>query len=152
MHRTRSNLSSQRGSTIVEFALIAFLLLTVVFGLVEFCRMGLVYTDLCNASRVAVRYAITHGVDRSYACGSGAGCGSADGTASSSNICGTSGILTSYAIGLLNTANLSCTTSGLGGAVNTVVKVTVSYTYDPWFNLAPFKITLASTSQGVITY
>jgi hypothetical protein len=144
--------STQRGSSIVEFAIVAFVLLLVVFGVFEFCRMALVYANLANASRVAVRYAITHGVDRTGACNSGAGCGSGDSTAASSNICGASGVLTSFAEGPLNTGNLVCTSSGLGGAVGTIVRINVSYAYDPWFNIVPYKVTLSSTSQGVITY
>jgi Flp pilus assembly protein TadG len=152
MDRMKSNLTSRRGSSIVEFAIVAFVLLMVVFGVFEFCRMALVYANLANASRVAVRYAITHGVDRTNACNASAGCGSTDGTATSSDICGTSGVLTSFAKGPLDTSKLSCTYSGLGGGVGTTVRVNVSYAYDPWFNIVPYKVTLSSTSQGVITY
>jgi hypothetical protein len=152
MDRITSNLSSRRGSSLVEFAVVSFVLLLTVFGVLEFCRMALVYADLANASRVAVRYAITHGVDRTGACSSGAGCGSTDGTAASSDICGTSGVLISYAIGPLDRSKLVCTTSGLGGAVGTIVRINVSYAYDPWFNIVPYRVTLSSTSQGVITY
>ena len=152
MDRIKSNLSLRRGSSIVEFAVVAFVLLLVVFGMFEFCRMALVYADLANASRVAVRYAITHGVDRTSACNAGAGCGSTDGTAASSDICGASGVLTSFAAGPLDTSKLVCTYSGLGGALGTTVRINVSYAYDPWFNIAPYKVSFSSTSQGVITY
>lgn len=123
-----------------------------VFGMFEFCRMTLVYTDLCDASRIAVRYAITHGSDRSTACSSSSGCGTSDQTASTSTICGTSGVLTSFATGPLDTSKLTCTYSGLGGGPGSTVKITASYAYDPWFNITPFKVTLSSTSEGVITY
>jgi Flp pilus assembly protein TadG len=149
MHRSRK---SRRGSSIVEFAIVCFVLVLVVFGVFEFCRMALVYSNLANASRVAVRYAITHGVDRSNACASGAGCNTSDSTAASSDICGTSGVLTSMAKGPLDTSKLVCSYSNLGGAVGSIVRVNVSYAYDPWFNIVPFKVTLSSTSQGVITY
>ena len=152
MDRIKSNSPSRRGSSIVEFAIVAFVLLVVVFGMFEFCRMALVYTNLANASRVAVRYAITHGVDRTNACNAGAGCGTNDGTAAAVDICGASGVLTSFAIGPLDTSKLACTYSGLGGAVGTPVRINVSYAYDPWFNIVPFKVTLSSTSQGIITY
>lgn len=144
--------SSQLGSSIIEFAIVSTLLFVMVFGMVEFCRMGLVYANLANASRVAVRYAITHGADRAQACASGVGCGATDGTASASDICGTTGILTTYAKGPLDPSKLVCTSSGLGGAVGTPVRINVSYAYDPWFNITPYKVTLSSTSQGVITY
>lgn len=146
------NSSLKRGSSIVEFAIVAFVLVLMVCGLFEFSRMALVYSDLANASRIAVRYAITHGVDRTASCNSGAGCGTTDGTAASSNICGTSGVLTTFAIGPLNTSKLVCTSSGLGGKVGTAVQINVSYAYDPWFNIVPFQVTLSSTSEGIITY
>lgn len=152
MDRIKSNSSSRRGSSLVEFAVVSIVLLTMVFAVFEFSRMGLVYVNLANASRVAVRYAITHGVDRTNACSSGAGCGSGDATAAASDICGTSGVLTSFATGPLDKTKLVCTSSGLGGAVGTIVKINVSYAYDPWFNIAPYRVTLSSTSQGVITY
>jgi hypothetical protein len=152
MDRIKSNSSSRRGSSLVEFAVVSIVLITMVFAVFEFCRMGLVYVNLANASRVAVRYAITHGVDRTQTCNSGVGCGSTDGTAASSDICGTSGVLTSFATGPLDKTKLVCTSSGLGGAVGTTVRINVSYPYDPWFNIAPFRVTLSSTSQGVITY
>jgi Flp pilus assembly protein TadG len=144
--------SSRRGSSLVEFALVSFVLVLLTCSLFEFSRMALVYSDLANASRVAVRYAITHGVDRTAACNSSAGCGTSDGTATASDICSASGVLTGIAIGPLNKSNLVCTSSGLGGAVGTAVRINVSYAYDPWFNIVPFKVTLSSTSQGIITY
>ena len=155
MSRTKFSLPSRRGSAIVEFALVGFTLLLVVFGVFEMCRMGLVYTDLADASRVAVRYAITHGVDRTGACNSGAGCGTSDSAATASSICGASGVLTTFATGPLTGSNLVCSysgTGGLGGAVGTTVQITVSYAYDPWFTILPLRVTLSSTSEGVITY
>jgi len=152
MNPIKSAVSSRRGSSLVEFAIVSFALFVMMFGMFEFCRMGLVYTDLCNASRSAVRYAITHGVDRSNACASSAGCGPSDVTATPGAICGSSGVLTSIAIGPLNTGALNCTYSGLGGGPGTTVQVNVSYVYDPWFGISPFKVTLYSTSAGVITY
>jgi Flp pilus assembly protein TadG len=129
----------RRGATLVEFAIVAFVMLVVLFGLLEFCRMGLVYTSLANAARVGARYAITHGSDRT------------SGVASSSSICGTSGVLTAMA-GMVNTANLNCSFTGLGGGAGTTVQVKVTYAYDPWFNITPFNVTLSAVSEGVITY
>src|ERR1700692_544479 len=109
MDQIKSNLSSRRGSSIVELAVVAFVLLLVVFGVFEFCRIALVYANLANASRVAARFAITHGGERTATCNSGAGCGSTDGTAASTDICGASGVLTTFAKGPLDTSKLVCT-------------------------------------------
>jgi hypothetical protein len=56
--------SPKRGATLIEFALVAFLLMMVIFAGFEFNRMILVYTTLASASRAGVRYAIVHGNDR----------------------------------------------------------------------------------------
>ena len=130
---------SRRGGSLTEFGFVVFTLLVVLFGLLEFCRMGLVYTNLANAARVGVRYAITHGSDRS------------SGTAGTGDICGTSGVLTAMA-GMVNTSLLNCTFSGLGGGVGSTVQVKVTYAYDPWFNITPFQVTLSAASEGIITY
>ena len=60
----RNRHSRQRGSTIVEFALVVFLLLLLTFAGIEFDRMVLVYTTVAHATRTGVRYAIVHGSDR----------------------------------------------------------------------------------------
>ncbi|MBI3696457.1 MAG: pilus assembly protein [Acidobacteria bacterium] len=146
MLRIKSNSSARRGSSLVEFALVSFQLLLVMFAVFEFARMGLVYTDLASASRIAARYAITHGIDRSLVCCTGG----ADGMATTGDICGASGVLTTFATAL-NKANLNCTVTGVGGGVGSTVKVTVTYPYDPWV-LLPLTVTLSSTSQGIITY
>ena len=151
MHKKGLHSQARRGSTIIEFAFIAFVLFQVSFAVFEFCRMGLVYTELAGAARVAARYAVTHGTDRTSTCNSGAGCGTADSTASSSGICGTGGVLNSVT-GLVDASKLVCTFSGLGGAPGATVQVNVSYAYDPWFNMTPFHVTLTATSQGIITY
>ncbi len=53
--------ASRRGSSLVEFALVSFQLLLVIFAAFEFGRMILVYTTVASATRIGVRYAIVHG-------------------------------------------------------------------------------------------
>src|SRR2546427_9884053 len=53
--------ASRRGSSLVEFALVSFQLLLVIFAAFEFGRMIVVYTTVANAARIGVRYAIVHG-------------------------------------------------------------------------------------------
>jgi Flp pilus assembly protein TadG len=144
--------AGRRGAQLVEFTLVSLQLLVVMFAMVEFARMGLVYTSLASASRIAARYAITHGADRTMACGSSAGCGSTDGTAAVSDICGASGLVANFA-SAIDFSKINCSTTGLGGNPGTTVKVTVNYPFDPWFGLLPLKgFYLSSTSSGVITY
>jgi len=54
-------LRSERGSTLVEFGQVAFLLITTMLAMVEFGRMLVVYTTVANSARAGARYAIVHG-------------------------------------------------------------------------------------------
>lgn len=51
-----------RGQATVEFGLVALILFTMIFGVVEGGRMLFTYHQLTNASREGARYAIAHGV------------------------------------------------------------------------------------------
>jgi Flp pilus assembly protein TadG len=140
--------ASRRGSALVEFALCAFLLLMVVFGVIEMQRLLLVYTTLNNAARVGVRYAITHGQDR--ASGSGV-----DGPSSAIDHTQVDTVVKNFAsAGLLTTSNLVITVTYPDATQpGDRVKVNVKYTYDPiigWFT--PLRVTLGSTSWGRITF
>ena|SRR5689334_6866832 len=141
--------ASRRGSALVEFALTVFLLLMVIFGVVEMQRMLLVYTTLNNAARAGVRYAITHGQDR--ASGSGA-----DGPSSAADHTQVDTVVKNFAsAGLLTVSNLNITVEypDLSTRPGDRVKVNVKYTYDPivrWFT--PLQVTLGSTSWGRITF
>ncbi|NPV08793.1 MAG: pilus assembly protein [Anaerolineae bacterium] len=52
-----SSRSPQRGQTLVEFALGAILLFTVVFGIVEFGRVIYAYSVVANSAREGARFA-----------------------------------------------------------------------------------------------
>jgi len=52
---------SQRGSSIVEFAFAATVLLLVSFGVIEFGRMLYVYHTVANAARIGSRWAMVRG-------------------------------------------------------------------------------------------
>lgn len=56
---------SQVGQGMVEFALILPLLLLLLWGILEFGRLLFVYTEVSNASREAVRFAVVRGIDLS---------------------------------------------------------------------------------------
>lgn len=139
--RTRS----ERGSSLIEFGLIAVLLVMVLFGVVEICRMFLVYNDVAHAARAGVRYAIVHGSD---------------------NPASTTDIQT-VVKNFLSSAPMDTASAGLtvnvdypdtvGGATcknpGCRVQVTVAYTYDPFVSYFSMSgISLHSTSKGVITF
>ena len=50
---------SERGATLVEFALVAPLLFLLLFGVIEFSRLIAAYTGVWTAAREGARYATT---------------------------------------------------------------------------------------------
>jgi Flp pilus assembly protein TadG len=144
----------EEGATMVEFALVAFLLIMVFFGVVEMSRLILVYTSIADAARAGVRYAMVHGGERT---GSGSTGPSGPSSGTSCTCPEVQTVVNNYAsVGLLNPANVTTIvtypdSSNLAGSK---VKVSVQYTYDPlvsYFNPS-LVTTLSSTSEGVITF
>ncbi len=147
----------RRGSSLVEFALVTFMLMLVIFAGIEFDRMVLVYTTVAEAARVGARYAIVHGCDRSG--GSGA-----DGASGATAFSQVQTVVQEYAAtGALRTSRLTinvnysaaqnftnCSTTDTNG-VGSTVQVTVSYPYDP-FTVLPLSVNLYSTSTGIIAF
>jgi Flp pilus assembly protein TadG len=64
MSRTRSS----RGQSLVEFALVIPLFLTLLFTVVDFGRVVWANDSLANAAREAARFAIVHGGTKTTAC------------------------------------------------------------------------------------
>lgn len=142
------------GATMVEFSLVAFLLIMILLGVVEMGRMILVYTTMANAARAGVRYAMVHGGDRT---GSGPTGASGPSSGISCTCPEVQTVVNAYAgAGLVNTANLTTTvtypdSSNLPGSH---VTVSVQYTYNPLvaYFTPSLSTSLSSTSQGVITF
>jgi Flp pilus assembly protein TadG len=133
---------SERGSSLVEFGLVTFLLVMVLGGVVEMCRMVLVYSDVAQAARAGVRYAIVHGSDNL-----------ADTTAIQMKA---KNFLSSAPVNMANaglTVSVSYPDTGSCKLPGCRVQVTVTYPYDPFVSYFPWgTINLSSTSQGVITF
>jgi Flp pilus assembly protein TadG len=142
-------LKDERGSYMVEFAIVAFLFSIVLFGIFELGRMVLVYTTVANSARVGARYAIVHGGFRT-----GSGSTGPSGPGSTTEI---ETVVKNFAgAGLLDTSRLTINVTYPDGdnAAGHAVNVSVTYPYDPfirYFN-SPLSVTLGSTSRGVITF
>ena len=65
----QKRLRDTNGQTLVEFSLSVLMLVMLLLGVFEICRMVLVYTTVCNAARMGVRYAMVHGSDNSASTG-----------------------------------------------------------------------------------
>jgi Flp pilus assembly protein TadG len=142
----RTRKSAQRGATLIEFALVTLLLMIVLFAGIEFNRMVLVYTALANSARVGVRYAIVHGSDRTTTTGTDPASGPSDQTA----------VITKVkqfaSVGMLNTSALIVNVVyPVDNKPGSLVKVQVTYPYDPWVAL-PLHVNLTSATQGIIVY
>jgi Flp pilus assembly protein TadG len=134
----KSRLRDDRGQTLVEFAIVAVMLVMLLLGVVEFCRMVLVYTTVANATRAGARYAIVHGTDNPASAD--------DIKAVVRNFLGTAP---------LDTTSVSTDVNYPGDCKNPgcEVVVTAAYPYQPMIGYFPWPvITLRSTSQGAITF
>jgi Flp pilus assembly protein TadG len=143
-----------RGSSLIEFALISFMFIILLVGVIEMGRMVLVYTTIANAARAGARYAIVHGGDRT-----GIGATGVDAASGPGSPCTCSQIQTVVknfaSAGLLDTTKLTVTVNyPNGNTAGSLVTVQVAYTYDPFVNYFGTLLnkSLGSTSQGVITY
>ena len=58
--KTYQNRKSERGSTIAEFAVVALLFFTIIFGIIEFGRLLYTHNALTDATRRGARYASIH--------------------------------------------------------------------------------------------
>ena len=149
--RVRDRWREDRGGSLIEFALISFMFVILLAGVVEMGRMVLVYTTIANAARAGARYAIVHGKDRSGPGATGVNGPSGPGTTTQVET-----VVKNFAsAGLLNTSALTITVSyPNGNTAGSPVSVTVAYTYDPFVNYFGTLLnrSLGSTSQGIITY
>ncbi len=137
---------TERGSALVEFALVALQLCIAMFGVVEFGRMVLVTTTVANAARTGIRYAVVHGGTRT-----GTGVDGPSGPGSTAEI--ETNIRRYAGVGLLDTSQLvlDITYPDGNNSPGSRVQVTVRYPYNP-FTVLPLHLNLGSTTQGVICF
>ncbi len=158
---TRANASrkpGRRGQALVEFAMTAVVVLTLILFVVEVARIFLVYTTVTNAAREGARYAITHGTISG---------GTATNTDVSNMQSSVQTIVRGFlAVGTVGSTGLSIVTSfpsiscasGTPGSTCTgttpgnLVQVTVSYPYDLLISYFPINVNVSGTSEGVITW
>ena len=140
------------GQAQVEFALVIVFLMLLIVSFIEVVLMMHTYNVIADAAKEGVRYAIVHGADNT------AGCGPASCTA----ISGQTGVVKTYAKNSLHdTTTMAVTVDynpGLNnGAVNCnkspcLVRVTVSYPYQPIFGMGWPTVTVKAAAQGRIIF
>lgn len=140
----------ERGTTLIEFALVALLCCLLLLAFVEFGRMILVYTTVANSARTGARYAITHGGTRNAgATGMDAPCGPGNNPPNVVTV-----VKNFASAGLLDTSRLTINVTYTSGsnAPGSKVDVKVVYPYDPLSGYFPLRVRLGSISEGVITF
>lgn len=147
----------ERGTSLVEFALSASVLLFILFGIIEFGRALYTYHSVANAARIGARWAMVRGSKCSLLDHCGAASSDIQTYVRSQVPMVDSGNLTvtsTWSTAPASNSNSSCT-SASPSTVNTpgnLVCVTVSY---PWnFALSYVSttgLTLSSTAQAVIS-
>ena len=136
--------TGRRGSTLIEFSFVAFLVMILIMAGIEFDRMVLVYTTLASSTRAGVRYAIVHGSDRT---------GTGDPASGPGNTTAVETKVKQFAsMGLLKTSALTVTVQyPVDNKPGSLVKVSVSYPYDP-FVMLPLRVNITSATQGIIVF
>jgi len=164
IYKSQTRRASERGSTLVEFALVAILFFTLFFGIVDFGRALYAYHFVGNAAREGTRYAMVRGNTcitlpdcniqsaqiQTYLAGLASGLNSSQLTAS-----------TTWPI-VANSPSI-CSTSNNQNAPGCTVQVSVTYPFNFIFPLMPTttctlgsppvtaNICMTSTSQMVIS-
>jgi Flp pilus assembly protein TadG len=147
---------SERGATMVEFALVTILLMMVLLSVIEMSRMIMVYTTVANAARAGARYAMVHGGDRPTT-GVAAIDQQSPASCAPSSCTQIQAVVRNYAsAGLLNANNVVVAVSfpDTTNKVGSRVQVTATYTYNPlvgYFSTILNK-SLSSRSQGIIVF
>ena len=158
--RIRSIHNEERGETLIEFAVSAVVLLTLIFAIMEFARAMYIYHFVSYAAQTGTRYAIVRGSTWKTACSSstsGMDCIAADTDVSAYvKSIAPPGVDTSK---LTVNTNWLATAGGSSGATCTtvtnnpgcLVQVTVSYQFKFVAPFMPSKSpTLSASSEQVI--
>jgi Flp pilus assembly protein TadG len=152
LHRITSG--NHRGQALVEFALCAVALLTLILGVIDFSRVFVTYATIASAARVGSRYAAVSSSPP------GVSVTKSDVATISSNV---QNVVSSYLGGApvsgvdVQFPDQSCSgtlpsSSCTGTSPGNHVQVTVHYKYNPLISYFGLNFTLSSTSEGVITW
>ena len=138
----------ERGAVIAEFAIVSTIVMTMIFGIVEFGRALYTYHMVSNAARIGTRYAIVRGTDCAQTM---PGCTAATSSDIQAYVRSVSPVVDSNSLEVTTTWSNSPGCVDAGGA-GCLVTVTASYTFSspvPLLNMA--SIPMSSTSQMVMS-
>jgi Flp pilus assembly protein TadG len=144
-----------KGQAQVEFALTVVFVMLLILASLEMIVLIYTYSVLADAAKEGVRYAIVHGADVSGGSGPTCPCAAIDGAAGT-------GVVKTYAqYSLHDTSNMAVTVDYNPGGNNgaqacnkppCLVRVTVSYPYQPFFGLGWPTVTLNAAAEGRVVF
>jgi Flp pilus assembly protein TadG len=143
MKRQRSR---QRGASLIEFVICAFTLLLVSFAGIEMDRLLFVYSNVTDAAKAGMRYAITHGNNKTV------------GACSQSDHTDVDNLVKSYLAGIDKSRTapdfvVDVSYPNTTNATGDPVKVVIRYKYDPWIQVPGLSgIWIGAAARGIITY
>jgi Flp pilus assembly protein TadG len=147
MIRTSGRRDGEAGSALVEFAVVALVLLTLLFGIVDMGRALFAYDFVGNAARLGTRYAMVRG--KNCVLPDGTSCGATQSDIQTYLRSNAPGIKTSA---LTVTAICEDGASSAPPCAPTVpIRVTVQYAFAFISPLAPHSWTMTSSSQRVVS-
>lgn len=131
--RRPSRRRGERGSNIVEFALILPPFLLLIFGLIDLGRGVYLYNAVANAAREGARYGIVLTPDDYYTLGTVPVAGNAPGTYTASGYAGTSTVVgkTTKSTTLMDLSRMQVTVTAPAVFFNAPLTVAVAYPFDP---------------------
>ena len=146
---------ADRGQASVEFALIVIFVILLIVGFIEVVLLLHTYNVLADSAKEGIRYAIVHGAGNTSSSGPTCPCSAIDGAAGT-------GIVKTYAQYSLHDSSAMTVTvdynpSSANGAkacnkALCLVRVTVSYPYQPFFGLGWPTVTVNAAAQGRVVY
>jgi Flp pilus assembly protein TadG len=155
MNFLRGARRDQKGQASVEFALTVVFLMLLIVGFIELIMMLHTYNVVADSAKEGVRYAIVHGASNTGGSGPTCPCSAIDGAAGT-------GVVKSYAqYSLHDTSTMTVTVNYNPGGGNgatacnkspCLVRVTVSYPYQPFFGLGWPTVSVNAAAEGRIVF
>jgi Flp pilus assembly protein TadG len=134
------------GQASIEFIFTVGFLVLFILGMIEVVMLVYTYSVLADSAKEGVRYAVVHGSGN--ASGSGPGCGDSTGA----NV---KTVVTNYAeYSFHSTSGMTVNVTYPESACTapSLVRVTVSYPYQPFFGLGWPTVTVRAAAEGRIAY
>lgn len=155
MNRDIESHTKQKGQATVEFALTVVFVVLLIIGFIELIMMLHTYNVVADAAKEGVRYAVVHGSANSSPSGPTCPCSAIDGAAGT-------GVVKDYAqFSFHDTSAMTVTVDYNPGGNNgatacnkspCLVRVTVSYPYQPFFGLGWPTVNVNAAAQGRIVF